>query len=208
MSISSSAIRRFNSVEKVFVYSLIEVTDMREVYPGVNDMNAHTNIFNPWVYHLDEDKATIDNVVPFISKLPKLKYCFLGGLYRGEYEVMKMITQRPDRDNIRCDFTYTSLCSRLIGLSFGSSDHRAEMKRLILLVCRAYSQGELSQSVTIHGLLCPHSINRISGHGYGRYERCIWRGLQTMRPIHICSVCDTVCQSFPCSQLSQLEYDS
>ena len=76
LGISSVAIARFSSVEKVYVYSLIKNIDEHPDAGNLEDVDID---WIPNCFHLDIEE-TIEWVVPFLCGLPSLKYCFLGGL--------------------------------------------------------------------------------------------------------------------------------
>ncbi|KAL9181793.1 hypothetical protein ACHAXT_012136 [Thalassiosira profunda] len=165
MAVSSVAAARFCGVEDVHVFSFTDsgyiAHDMGNLPPEVR-LDEHT-------YHLDE--ATLRNVVPFLSNLPKLEFCYLGSPSTKESEV------RATR------FTRWSTT-----VEFGEHRmfHEEKVATLLESACLAFSQGRLSQQFAL-GRWVP---SQLAPEG----RRCMWKKNSDGAELE-CRMCNMLCQN-------------
>ena len=142
------------------------------------------------------DSAALQNAVPFLSRLPKLHYCFVGEMEK-----------EPDlgasyRDGIPRGFGYVSGWHDGEGHGFGSYGPGADgsFSTLIHSICNAYETGRLS-TVYFDGLIDDQKD----------VGNCPWQliaKIQSYRSDVECQVCYRVCSSFPFTQVFRLSMNT
>jgi len=78
MDMAPPVIKRFRSVKDVYICSLIEEVTIPDYDDDDDDVICHL------------DSVTAETAVPFLKHIPKLDYCYLGGL-SGSVEVQGWI---------------------------------------------------------------------------------------------------------------------
>ena len=164
MDIAPSAIERFSSVEKVFIRIIDDIIDRVPHGPK---------------YHLD--CAALEHAASFLSGLPKLKWCFIGGPNYKDY-----VTYDASSDAVEAGI-------------YDQPDANEIYAQFIQSICKAYRLGGLSEDVEIEGLIPIFSDCDCFPPG-----RCQWRNLPPIscsRSDVPCQLCDLISMSLPPVQL-------
>lgn len=166
MDVGPNVVERFSSVKEVYIYLIKDVTD--------DDQEDQ--------FELDED--ALKTAVPFISRLPKLNWCYIG---QDKRYVMN--------SEIRWGYEYNRYGDAIDSYEQNSNEKFA---CLIHSVCRAYRTGIISEDVKFYGL--------INHQDFVFIQFCTWKYIPTIscyRNDVACQTCDAICSSFPLSQVLQ-----
>jgi hypothetical protein len=208
--IPMSVLNRFTHVTEVYVYTLIKERNpdhyidhkvlKDRIYkestdPLMSMWMAHMMAVHmqPPLFHLDQ--VTLNDVIPFLSKLPGVKCVYLGGLCAGDQDAC----WQGDGISVVCTRIDLSFKPGMKFDNFSEDDGMEVYKLFLRKCCEAYSSGTLPHSLHFDNVV-PGQFCEYTGRA------CAWRDESSPSPSPLspasiaCPTCQLLCQSFPIDQ--------